>query len=54
VGAFESRGPAAGLGGIAFWLRYFETRTRKIFIYSRGVFGIVNSLPLLLHRGDAR
>jgi len=43
-----------GYGVIAFFLRYLQTRTLKIFIVYRISFGIVILLLLFLHRGTAR
>ncbi len=39
---------------IAFFLRYLQTRTLKIFIYYRIVFGIVILLLAFFHMGHAR
>ena len=39
---------------IAFFLRYLQTRTLKIFIYYRILFGIVILLLACLHMGHAR
>jgi len=39
---------------IAFFLRYLQTRTLKIFIYYRIAFGIVILLLAFLHMGSAR
>jgi len=43
-----------GYLGIAFFLRYLQTRTLKIFIYYRIIFGIVILLLLVLHWGATR
>ena len=43
-----------GYAVIAFFLRYLQTRTLKIFVVYRIVFGIVILSVWLLHRGTAR
>ena len=43
-----------GYLGIAFFLRYLQTRTLKIFVYYRIAFGIVVLLLAFLERGTAR
>jgi undecaprenyl-diphosphatase len=43
-----------GYLGIAFFLRYLQTRTLKIFVYYRIAFGIVILLLAFLERGSAR
>jgi undecaprenyl-diphosphatase len=43
-----------GYAVIAFFLRYLQTRTLKIFVVYRIAFGIVILLLLFLHRGTAR
>ena len=43
-----------GYAVIAFFLRYLQTRTLKIFVVYRFAFGIVILLLILLHRGTAR
>jgi undecaprenyl-diphosphatase len=43
-----------GYAVIAFFLRYLQTRTLKIFVVYRVAFGIVILSVWLLHRGTAR
>ena len=43
-----------GYAVIAFFLRYLQTRTLKIFVVYRFAFGIVILLLMFLHRGTAR
>jgi len=43
-----------GYAVIAFFLRYLQTRTLKIFVVYRFAFGILILLLMFLHRGTAR
>ena len=43
-----------GYAVIAFFLRYLQTRTLKIFVVYRIAFGIFILLLMFLHRGTAR
>jgi undecaprenyl-diphosphatase len=43
-----------GYGVIAFFLRFLQTRTLKIFVVYRFAFGILILLLMFLHRGAAR
>jgi S-DNA-T family DNA segregation ATPase FtsK/SpoIIIE len=43
-----------GYAVIAFFLRYLQTRTLKIFVVYRFAFGIFILLLMFLHRGTAR
>jgi undecaprenyl-diphosphatase len=47
----------SGVGGyavIAFFLKYLQTHTLKVFVYYRGLFGMLILLLVFLHRGHAR
>ena len=54
VMSFIAVSAVVGYAVIAFFLRYLQTRTLKIFIVYRFAFGIFILLLMFLHRGTAR